>query len=138
TSDAQVVVAPPPNLFNKVNIDETSEPFNPSSEITSVDASISGESGEQLTIIQVNAEGQEIHSVIDLAMPPLEETEARELTEKIKTTSNMLYVLIKRAHSGKAWAALGYDSFTDYVKEEFNYSRSYGYRLLDQANMIEA
>jgi hypothetical protein len=134
------VVVPPPNLFSNVNVDVEQSPFNPSAEITSVETIPSADGGdsEHLTIIQVDADGNEVHSLIDLSMPPLEEAEARELTEKIKSTSNMLYVLIKRAHSGKAWLALGYNSFADYVKEEFNYSRSYGYRLLDQANVIEA
>lgn len=130
----------PPNLFGGVDVDVEKPPFNPSDSITSVESRLTddGEGNEHLTIIQVDSEGQEHYSVVDLAMPPLDEGEARELTEKIKSTSNMLYVLIKRAHSGKAWLALGYNSFAEYVKGEFDYSRSYGYRLLDQANVIEA
>lgn len=73
---------------------------------------------------------------VDLSQPELNEDEARELTEQIRTTADMLYVLISRAHQGKAWQALGYNSFKDYVKEEFNISRSRAYQLLDQAKVV--
>lgn len=75
--------------------------------------------------------------VIDIANPELTYEEARELTDHIRATADMLYVLISRAHAGKAWKALGYDSFKDYVKEEFNISRSRAYQLLDQARVVE-
>jgi hypothetical protein len=94
--------------------------------------------GEQMTVIQIDAHGNEVSTVVDLALPPLEEEEAREITERIKSTTNILYLLIKRAHAGKAWKALGYSSFEAYVREEFSYSRSYAYKLLNQANVIEA
>lgn len=94
--------------------------------------------GEQMTVVQVDSTGEQVSTVVDLALPPLEEDEAREITDRIKSTTNLLYLLIKRAHAGKAWKALGYTSFESYVKEEFNYSRSYAYKLLNQANVIEA
>lgn len=93
---------------------------------------------ELLTVIQVDSHGNEISTQVDMALPPLNETEAREITERIKGTTNLLYLLIKRAHAGKAYKALGYSSFEAYVREEFNYSRSYAYKLLNQANVIEA
>lgn len=108
---------------------------DPSSTILSVDAD--GES-EHVTVVQVDANGNEVYTRIDMALPPLDESEAREITEKIKGTTNLLYLLIKRAHAGKAYKALGYSSFEAYVREEFNYSRSYAYKLLNQANVIEA
>lgn len=94
--------------------------------------------GEHVTVVQVDANGNEVVTVVDLALPPLEYDEAREITEKIKGTTNLLYLLIKRAHAGKAYLALGYSSFEKYVREEFDYSRSYAYKLLNQANVIEA
>lgn len=75
--------------------------------------------------------------VIDIANPELTYDEAKELTDHIRATADMMYVLISRAHAGKAWKALGYESFKDYVKEEFNISRSRAYQLLDQARVIE-
>lgn len=77
-------------------------------------------------------------AVIDIANPELTYEEAKELTEHIRATADMLYVLIARAHAGKAWLALGYESFKEYVGAEFNISRSRAYQLLDQARVVEA
>lgn len=94
--------------------------------------------GEHVNIIQRSSTGEDIPYTIDLATPPLNESEARELTERIRNTTNLLWVLIKRAHAGKAYTALGYTSFQEYAKAEFDISRSYAYKLLNQANVIEA
>jgi hypothetical protein len=94
--------------------------------------------GEHVNIVQRSSTGEEIPYSIDLSTPPLNKNEAIELTERIRNTTNLLWVLIKRAHAGKAWAALGYSSFEEYAKEEFHISRSYAYKLLNQANVIEA
>jgi len=97
-----------------------------------------GES-ENITIVQVDPHThEEIVDTIDLALPPLSVDQAKEITERIKTTTNVLYLLIKRAHAGKAYTALGYKTFEEYVRSEFNYSRSYAYKLLNQANVIQA
>lgn len=70
--------------------------------------------------------------------PPLSVEEATELTEHIRSTADVLYVLVARAHAGKAHIALGYKNFQSYVKEEFNISRSRAYQFLNQANVIAA
>jgi hypothetical protein len=67
---------------------------------------------------------------------PLDENQAKELTEYIRSTSNVLYVLIERAHSGKAHTALGYKTFEEYVRAEFDISRSRAYQLLNQSRVI--
>ena len=54
-------------------------------EIVSVDSA--GES-EHVTVVQVDANGNEVITVVDMALPPLEYDEAREITEKIKGTTN--------------------------------------------------
>lgn len=69
---------------------------------------------------------------------PLDEAQAKELTEYIRSASNVLYVLIERAHSGKAHLALGYNSFESYVRAEFDISRSRAYQLLNQSRVIDA
>ena len=94
--------------------------------------------GEQINIVQRSSTGEDIPYSIDLSTPPLNESEALELTERIRNTTNLLWVLIKRAHAGKAYIALGYTSFEDYARTEFDISRSYAYKLLNQANVIEA
>lgn len=72
---------------------------------------------------------------LDTAVP-LTYEEAVVLTEHIRATADVLYVLVQRAHAGRAWEALGYDSFGSYVTSEFNISRSRAYQLLNQANII--
>lgn len=50
----------------------------------------------------------------------------------------MLHVLIARAKTGKAWLALGYSSFAEYVDSEFHISRSRAYQFLDQHKVVAA
>lgn len=75
---------------------------------------------------------------VNLSRPELTVDQARELTNHIRSTADTLYVLIARAHAGRAWAALGYNSFEGYVREEFDMSRSRAYQLLNQAKIVEA
>lgn len=74
---------------------------------------------------------------VDLTTP-LSVEDARELTEHIRSTADVLWVLLARAHTGRAWAALGYPSFAAYVQAEFDISRSRAYQILDQARVIKA
>lgn len=69
---------------------------------------------------------------------PLTAEQARQLTDTIRGTTDVMYVLISRAHAGRAWEALNYSSWENYVKGEFNMSRSRSYQILDQAQVIEA
>lgn len=63
---------------------------------------------------------------------------ARHLTTAIQVASEALFVLLERAHSGRAWAALGYNSWAAYVDQELGLSRSRSYQLLDQASANSA
>ena len=67
---------------------------------------------------------------------PLNADEARTLTDAIKSATEVLWVLIARAHAGKAWNALGYPTWEEYVRAEFDISRSRSYQLLDQGRVI--
>lgn len=93
---------------------------------------------EVATLIQHDSTGQEVTTEINFSSPPLTKEQAVEITARIKTTTNLLYMLIKRAHAGKAYEALGYRTFKDYIAGEFQFSTVYAYRLLNQANFIEA
>lgn len=64
--------------------------------------------------------------------------EAQELTIAIKSTSTALYILLARAHEGKAYKALGYDTWKEYVQSEFDISPQRSYQLLDQHKVISA
>lgn len=69
---------------------------------------------------------------------PLDEHRARQLTDRIKDAAGQLWQLLAEAHDGRAWAALGYDSFKAYVETEFGMARSRAYQLIDQARVIAA
>lgn len=73
-----------------------------------------------------------------LLAEPLSPEEARELTATIRSAAEMMWVLIARAHHGRAWEALGYESWGSYVRAEFDMSRSRSYQLLDQGRVIAA
>lgn len=61
---------------------------------------------------------------------------AEEVTEAIKSYATATWVLVKRAHDGKAWKSLGYSTWADYVKTEFDMSASRSYQLINQADVI--
>lgn len=50
-------------------------------------------------------------------------SDARDLTDRIKTGVEAIWELIKQAYQSRAWAALGYDSWDDYCTREFGTSR---------------
>ena len=91
--------------------------------------------GDLNTLTLDNAPTPELPENISV---PLTTDQARELTDTIRSTSEVLYVLLARAHAGKAYEALGYSSFREYVREEFDMSRSRAYQVLDQARVIAA
>lgn len=62
---------------------------------------------------------------------------AQELTKDIQSTSTALYVLLKKAHDNKAWVSMGYSSWSEYISNEFQFSRSRSYQLINQASVIE-
>ena len=63
---------------------------------------------------------------------------ARALTDRIKRAADDLWSLLLEAHEGKAWAALGYDTWNQYVQTEFQMSKQHSFRLLDQGRVIRA
>lgn len=72
----------------------------------------------------------------DVAVFTLTADEARALTLEIKGAAERIYALLLRAHEGRAWSALGYESWRDYAMAEFGMSQSHAYRLLDQARVV--
>lgn len=49
---------------------------------------------------------------------------ARDLTERLRTALSVSWELVKEAHAGRAWAALGYESWDAYCEAEFDGIRS--------------
>lgn len=68
----------------------------------------------------------------------LTEVEARRLTDRIKAGVQNLAELVFEAHTGRAWIALGYSSWEEYVKREFGLSRSRSYEFVDQGRVLRA
>ena len=64
--------------------------------------------------------------------------EARQLTDQIRTTADALWSLLLEAHERRAWAALGYTRWEDYVATEFDMSRRRSYQIIDQGKVIRA
>lgn len=64
--------------------------------------------------------------------------EALEITESIRSTVIAVYVLLDRAHQGKAYKALGYETWKDYIAGEFDFSTQRSYQLLDLAKATKA
>jgi hypothetical protein len=62
--------------------------------------------------------------------------EALHLTNEIKTKSQAFSVLLVEAHDRKAWSALAYDSWAQYVGVELGLSRSRSYELLDHGRIL--
>jgi hypothetical protein len=67
---------------------------------------------------------------------PISESEARQLTERIRTATRHVCLLLREVHERRAWVPLGYASWEQYVQAEFSISRTRSYELLDQANVI--
>jgi hypothetical protein len=68
----------------------------------------------------------------------LEPASARELTNRIRTATRHVCLLLLEAHQGRAWFVLGYRTWEEYIQSEFGLSRSRSYELLDQARVILA
>ena len=63
--------------------------------------------------------------------------EAQDITESIQSTAIATCVLLQRAHDQQAWKALGYDTWSDYINNEFKFSRARSYQLLAQGAVIK-
>lgn len=68
----------------------------------------------------------------------LTKAEALNLTERIRNSIQGTYLLVEEAYERKAWKAMGYPTWEAYVRAEFDMSRGYAYRLIDQGRVIRA
>lgn len=78
------------------------------------------------------------YEIENLDTSTLNEKQARALTDSIKSTAEALYVMLCRAHEGKAYQVLGYETWRDYVESEFDFSVSHSYRLLNLGVVSQA
>ena len=99
-------------------------------------ASPEGEAPKTIAPTKVATEG----SAGDRQRPvrPLKKAEARALTEAIRETADNLVEFLAEAHERRAWRALGYGSWSEYVETEFSMTRSRAYQLLRHAEVMKA
>ncbi len=69
---------------------------------------------------------------------PLEEAEARHLTERIKETAGLFGDLLVESQVREAHLALGYATWNEYAESEFTESLRQLYRRMDQARFAHA
>lgn len=98
--------------------------------------------GIEGTLVVPDAEDEDGDLILnEIASPNMDENEAREITEAIRSAATATYILLTQAHEGKAYKALGYETWRDYVREEFEISPQRSYQLLDYSkalNMLES
>lgn len=68
----------------------------------------------------------------------MNKSEATELTARIRQTAGTLWQLVAEAHDRKAWAALGYESWKDYIVTELQMSESRSYQLVRTGRVMRA
>lgn len=104
------------------------------------DENFEGDDLDELDELGFDAEGEESGVVSLIDDDDLEyemsEEKAREITDAIRAAATATYVLLAQAHAGKAYKALGYDTWADYVRTEFSLSASRSYQLLDLSKVV--
>jgi len=70
------------------------------------------------------------------ARRPMERDAAMTLTNQIRAATRQVCLLLLEAHERRAWVALGYRTWEQYVQSELSISRSRSYELLDQARVV--
>jgi hypothetical protein len=68
----------------------------------------------------------------------LDADRARELTHQIRMATRHMCLLLLEAHERRAWVALGYRTWEEYISRELGLSRTRSYEFLDQAHVIRA
>ena len=64
--------------------------------------------------------------------------EALAISDQIVQARQHLCFLVRRAHEGQAWAALGFSSWGNYCTEKLDMSRQYANHLVRMASMLDA
>ena len=64
--------------------------------------------------------------------------EAADLTQRIKTATSDLWALLTEAHQRQAWVAMGYGTWAEYVRAEFDMTKRHANRLIAQGEVIRA
>lgn len=68
----------------------------------------------------------------------MSEARAKEITEAIRSAATVTYILLAQAHAHNAHKALGYETWEEYVRAEFDMSPQRSYQLMDLSKVINA
>ena len=71
-------------------------------------------------------------------LEPMTEAQARKITERIRKGLEGVWAMMLEAYEHKAHHALGYETWEDYVKAEFQMSRGESYRHIDVGRTVRA
>lgn len=93
--------------------------------------------GVEGTLVTTDDESENELMLGEIASPDMDETEAREVTEAIRSAATATYILLAHAHEGNAYKALGYETWADYVRDEFEISSQRSYQLLDLSKAVK-
>lgn len=74
----------------------------------------------------------------DLATVDLTGAEARALTDEVRVDAERLHSKLLRLRNGRAWLALGYDTWSSYVHAEFDMTKQHANRLVAHAEITHA
>jgi hypothetical protein len=69
--------------------------------------------------------------------PSFGPSEARRLTDQVKSDAQALWQKLVELYEGGAWSALNYPSWHEYCATEFGFGRSHSYRLLEAGRVAE-
>lgn len=104
--------------------------------LDSIDDLIDDDYDLEDTVELTDNEGSDL--VLDeIASLEMDEVEAREVTDAIRSAATATYILLAQAHQGKAYRALGYDTWAEYVRAEFEISSQRSYQLLDLSKAVK-
>ena len=98
---------------------------------------------DTLADLDEDSEGFDISHELDtlaemgeLEAGDMSEARAVEITEAIRSAATVTFILLSQAHQHNAHKALGYSTWAEYVKEEFDMSAQRSYQLLDLSKVI--
>lgn len=66
----------------------------------------------------------------------LNRREAEQITHQIRSSATHLWLLVCEAHDRRAWQALGYPTWREYVTVELRMSESRAYQLVDTGRVV--
>lgn len=81
----------------------------------------------------------------EVVVPEMDADQANDITKRIRESLQVwqqageeVYRLLTEAHDGKAWKALNYANWDEYIASEFDKARTWGYDMLTRGFVMKA